>query len=541
MNARFETSQRPSLKPGWSGNKGRAALLILAILLMACLAKIVLPMIDQAKPSLVDDHDIVFALDGGSTVSLRSIGTWLAQTPEYRELLESGKTTRFRPGYYVLKAIEIYAWGDNMRLWYLFRYVADIGTTMLIAALFLRTFGLPSAVAFILLYMGHQSWSDLIPRLGPTEFQGNCAAALVVWSAWKYATDDNSGKYVLWLLAMASFLFSILKEVNSLYLLEASVLAISCGLFLQAPRLVRLGLLSGLIACAVFAFLLMTVRETSSALTLKGAISDFRMHLRGDQVFRIIGLVTAVLMVILLAIDFIRKGQADRRHYALLLLVLALEPTRLATYFLTHPIAGVDGFDALSMRYAFPFVLMQALAIALVVGVLSERLAILSIPKIWANASIGAMLSSAIVLAVLVSNQGILHPMVKQSVDLWRQFNSDADQAIKDVGHKLVERRLAGGNPALFVSGPTPGIWEPALALALYLKLRLSGTPVYADITGVSDIEHDYAVYLLTRYGAWPISGEETQKLKANCIEVHVDIRRIANSKCDIIQIIKPL
>ncbi|PDT83373.1 hypothetical protein CO669_33660 [Bradyrhizobium sp. Y36] len=497
-------------------------------------------MVDEAKPSLVDDHDIVFALDGRSTVELRSIGAWLAQTPEYRELLDSGKTTRFRPGYYVLKAIEIYAWGDNMRLWYLFRYLADIGTTMLIAALFLRTFGLPSAVAFILLYMGHQSWSDLIPRLGPTEFQGNCAAALIVWSAWKYATDDQSGKYLLWLLAMASFLFSILKEVNSLYLLETSVLAISCGLLLQAPRLVRLGLLSGLIACAVFAFLLMTVRETSSALTLKGAISDFRMHLRGDLVFRSIGLITTVLMVILLTIDF-RKGKAERRHYALLLLVLALEPTRLATYFLAHPIAGVDGFDAFSMRYAFPFVLMQALAIALVVGVLSERLAIHSIPKIGANASIGAMLSSAIVLALLVSNQGIFHPMVKQSVDLWRQFNSDADQAIKDVGHKLVERRLAGHNPALFVSGPTPGIWEPALALALYLKLRLSGTPVYADITGVSDIEHDYAVYLLARYGAWPISGEEAQKLKANCIEVHVDIRRITNSKCDIIQIIKPL
>lgn len=539
MNARFEINQRRSLGLGWSGNKGRAALLILAFVLAGFLAHIVLPMIDQAKPSLIDDHDIVFALDGGSTVTLRSVETWLGQTPEYRELLESGKTTRFRPGYYVLKAIEIYAWGDNMRLWYLFRYIADIGTTLLIAALFLRTFGLPAAVAFVLLYMSHQSWSDLIPRLGPTEFQGNCAAALIVWAGWRYATDNEPRKYLLWLVSTASFLFSILKEVNSLYLLETSVLAISCGLILRAPRLIRLGLLSGLIACAVFAFLVMTVRGASSALTVMGAFSDYFRYARHDPICRAIGIVTAGLLVILTATDF-RKGRVERRHYALLLLVLALEPTRLATYFLTHPIAGVDGFDAFSMRYAFPFVLMQALAIALVIGFLSERLMPLSIPKIETNASVGAMLSSAIVFAVLVSNQGIFHPYVRQSVEQWRQFNSDADQSIKEAGRRLVERRLAGNNPALFVSGPTPGIWEPALALALYLKLRLSGTPIYVDITGVAPIEHDYTINLLTRYGASPVSGEEAAKLKTNCMEVHVDVNKLASSTCDIIQIIKP-
>ncbi|WP_194467132.1 hypothetical protein [Bradyrhizobium sp. CCBAU 53340] len=84
-------------------------------------------MIDHAKPSLIDDHDIVLALNGEGNVTLSSLGTWLAKTPEYKELLESGRTTRFRPGYYVLKAIEMYAWGDNMRLWYLFRFAANIG------------------------------------------------------------------------------------------------------------------------------------------------------------------------------------------------------------------------------------------------------------------------------------------------------------------------------------------------------------------------------------------------------------------------------
>ncbi|MDN4986738.1 hypothetical protein QY049_26615 [Bradyrhizobium sp. WYCCWR 13022] len=512
---------------------------ILAFALAASLAKIMFPMIDQAKPSLIDDHDIVFALDGENTVTLRSLEAWLAQTPEYRELLESGKTSRFRPGYYVLKAIEIYAWGGNMRLWYLFRYIANIGTTLLIAALFLRTLGLSSAVAFVLLYLGHESWSDLIPRLGPTEFQGNCAAAFIVWAAWRYVTDDQPQKYLLWLVTITSFLFSILKEVNSLYLLEASALAVACGLLLREQRLVNLGLLCGLIACAVFSFLMMTVREASSALTIMGALSDYLRYLRRDPIFRIIGAVTTGLLVFHLVTDFTR-GHVNRRLCALLLLVLALEPTRLATYFLTHPIAGVDGFDALSMRYAFPFVLMQALAIALVVGVLSQRLTTLPIPTLQTNASVGAMLSSAIVISLLASNQGIFHRSVKPSVELWRQFNSDADQAIRDVGRKFVEQRLAGHDPALFVSGPTPGIWEPALALALYLKLRLWGTPVYADITGVAPIEHDYTISLLTRYGASPVAGEEAAKLKSNCLEVHVDIKRATDSKCDIIQILKP-
>lgn len=536
MNTHLDMSDQ---RPTPTGKNDCVTLWIIAFVLAAFLAKIVLPMIDQAKPSLIDDHDIVLALDGSSTTTLSSLGAWLGQTPEYQELASSGKTARFRPAYYVLKAIEIYAWGENMRLWYLFRYVTDLGTTLLIAALFLRTFGLPSAAAFVLLYMGHQSWNDLIPRLGPTEFQGNCAAALIVWPAWRYTTDDRPPRYLLWLVGVASFLFSTLKEVNSLYLLEASVLAVACGLILQEPRLLRLGLLCGVIACAVFSFLVMTVREASSALAITGALSDYARYLLRDPIFRAAGIASIGLLVFLMVTDA-KKGQVERKHFALLLLVLALEPTRLATYFLTHPIAGVDGFDALSMRYAFPFVLMQAMAIALVVGGLSQRLTALSIPKIRTNVSVGAILSSTIVFAVLLSNQGVFHRSVKLSVEQWRQFNSDADQAINDVGRKLADRRLAANNPALFVSGPTPGIWEPALSLALYLKLRLWGTPVYVDVTGLAAIEHDYTIKLLNRYGASPVSGDEAAKLKTNCIEVHVDVQRITNSKCDLIQIKKP-
>ncbi|MET4519823.1 hypothetical protein [Bradyrhizobium sp. I1.7.5] len=541
MNARKDNSdQRSSLgSDEQGGHNNRLILFILAFVLAAFLARIVLPMIDHAKPSLIDDHDIVFALDGGSTVTFSSLKAWLWQTPEYQELREFGTTTRFRPGYYVLKAIEIYGWGDDMRLWYLFRYIADVGITLIIAALFLRTFGFPSALSFVVLFLGHQSWSDLLPRLGPTEFQGNCAAALIVWPAWRYAIDQRPSKYLILLIAIASFLFATLKEVNSLYLLEASVLAVACGLILRERRLSRLGLLWGLIACAVFSFLMMTVRETSSALTVMGAIADYSKYLLRDPIFRAIGIATAGLLAFLMVTD-VKKGHVERRHYALLLLMLALEPTRLATYFLTHPIAGVDGFDAFSMRYAFPFVLMQALVIALVVGVLSQRLMMLSALKIRTNVSIGAILSSGIVFAVLASNQGIFHSSVKSSVEQWQQFNLDADEAIKGVGHKLLEQRLAANNPALFVSGPTPGIWEPALALALYLKLRLWGTPVYVDVTGLAPNEHDYTIDRLTRYGALPVAGEEAAKLKKNCIEVHVDIKRIADSKCDVVQIVKP-
>ncbi|UPK38597.1 hypothetical protein IVB18_15955 [Bradyrhizobium sp. 186] len=551
MNARNDISDRRSSlgtaslviasrgSDGQVGPKNRLILFILAFVLAAFLAKIVLPMIDHAKPSLIDDHDIVLALDGGSTVTLSSLGAWLGQTPEYQELLTSGKTSRFRPSYYALKAIEIYTWGDNMRLWYLFRYLADIGTTLIIAALFLRTFGLASALAFVVLYLGHQSWSDLIPRLGPTEFQGNCAAALIVWSAWRHVTDQQPSRCLLWLTASASFLFSTLKEVNSLYLLEASALAVACGLVLREQRLLKLGLLCGLIASIVFAYLLMIVREVSSAVTVAGALSDYSRYLLWDPVFRTIGIAASGLLVVLLLAD-IRKGRVEGKSYVLLLLTLALEPTRLATYFLTHSIAGVDGFDAFSMRYAFPFVMMQALIIALVVGGLAERLTTLSIPKVSTNVSVGSMFSAAIVVAVLISNRGLFHPSVKSSVSEWQQFNLSADKAIEEAGRKFLEQRLAMNHPALFVSGPTAGIWEPALALALYLKLRLWGTPVYVDVTGLAPVEYGYTIDKMNRYGATPVADEEAAKLKTSCIEVHVDVKKITNSNCDIIQIIKP-
>ena len=134
----------------------------------------------------------------------------------------------------------------------------------MVFSLFLRKFGLAAATTFVVLYLSHQGWSDLLPRLGPTEFYGNSIIVILVWLAWKYERGwIKNGPLGLIGIAASSFLFATLKEVNSVFLVEGAVLSILCGLLLNNPRLKTLGILCGAIGCAVFAFLILTVRKVS--------------------------------------------------------------------------------------------------------------------------------------------------------------------------------------------------------------------------------------------------------------------------------------
>ena len=465
--------------------------------------------------------------------------------PEYQQLISSGGTVRFRPGYYVLRAFEIYAWGDNMRLWYLLRYLADIGTTLMVFSLFLRKFGLAAATTFVVLYLSHQGWSDLLPRLGPTEFYGNSIIVILVWLAWKYERGwIKNGPLGLIGIAASSFLFATLKEVNSVFLVEGAVLSILCGLLLNNPRLKTLGILCGAIGCAVFAFLILTVRKVSLP---SGSLLDavhFYFQFWTEDPSRIFGLAALVLIATQLLSDRSRELVQTKRLYALLLLVLALEPTRLMTYFLSNSIIVVDRFDPFSRRYSFPLVFIQAFTVALLIGQLTITNRIIVVRRADKPAvRLAPVLTAIIVAGVFLGNVGLFHPSALRSMREWQQFNQDGHEVIKTVARKLFDERKAGKSLSLFVSGPAP-YWEPALALVLYLHVRLLDTPVYVDISEIpkeDQILYLYTVSLLQRYGATVVSGSDVDRLKAGgCIEAHADVKPLASSKCEVISVIKP-
>jgi hypothetical protein len=197
------------------------------------------------------------------------------------------------------------------------------------------------------------------------------------------------------------------------------------------------------------------------------------------------------------------------------------------------------------MRYSFPLVFIQAFIIALLIGQLTitDRTIVIRQAK-RLGIRLAPVLSAIIVVGVLVGNVGLFHSSVQRSMREWQQFNTDGHELLKTVARKLLEARKIGKDPALFVSGPAPIIWEPALALVLYLRVRLLDAPVYVDISETpkeDQILYLYTVSSLQRYGANVVFGSEVDRLKASgCIEAHADVKPFESSKCEVVSVIKP-
>ena len=215
------------------------------------------------------------------------------------------------------------------------------------------------------------------------------------------------------------------------------------------------------------------------------------------------------------------------------------------TYFLSNSIIVVDRFDPFSRRYSFPLVFIQAFTVALLIGQLTITNRIIVVRRADKPAvRLAPVLAAIIVAGVFLGNVGLFHPSALRSMREWQQFNQDGHQIIKTVARKLFNNRKAGKSLSLFVSGPTPTIWEPALALVLYLHVRLLDTPVYVDVSETpkaDQILYLYTVSSLQRYGATVVSGSDVDRLKAGgCIEAHADVKPLASSKCEVISVIKP-
>jgi hypothetical protein len=148
-----------------------------------------------------------------STGTLHDIWTDLKNTDEYQELANNGTATRFRPAFYPLKSMQTYLWGSNIRLWYIANFLLYLGTTTVLFSVILRTFGVPSALVFAVLYLGHKSWGDIIPRLGPVEIECILIGTILIWLLWR-SIETGRGS-ALWPAIPTALLFGAMKEADS--------------------------------------------------------------------------------------------------------------------------------------------------------------------------------------------------------------------------------------------------------------------------------------------------------------------------------------
>jgi hypothetical protein len=499
---------------------------ILTIVLLAQFGKI----IDNASPSLVDDSMIISALGQKNSPTLKDIWTSLENTPEYQELARNGASSRFRPAFYPFKSAEIYLFGNNFRLWYLVTFVMYAAITAALFSIVMRSFGAVSAGLFLILYLGHKAWSDLIPRLGPIEIQCMFFITILVWLLWNWIEFGKRWSFALAVPLL--FLIAAMKEPNSVYLIFLGGLLLVCGFLVGHRRMMSTSLAFFVTGSIVLAILFRWTGPTSRAglVSFSAPLHDYVELAGRDSTRWIIFVLFGVLLGGLFAeaVGYIKKT-SWRELLAMLTALVSIEVLRLVIFYISYTTS--PGTNVIETRYGYPFFLIQALIVAIVIG----RLLVLLGPVSWSRAMTIKGLAIACMLGLLLVNHGLFARPVFALTDVWVNFNTDTEKTINEAAATLLHEHEKGNHPVLIASGPALD-FEPHIALVQYLRRALPSTIIYVDRSEPGTEAHALA---MTEVGATIVSPAEKRELMKNgCIEVHVDLKPYSNADCTTLAIV---
>jgi hypothetical protein len=490
--------------------------------------------LDNAAPSLVDDSAIIRALGQKNSPTLNDIWIDLKNIQELQEFAHNNTMSRFRPAYYPLRSLAIYLLGDNFRLWYLVTFLLYAATSAALFSLMMRSFGILSAALFLLLYLGHKAWSDLIPRLGPIEIECMLFATILVWLLWNWIEFGKRASFALAVPLL--FFLAAMKEPNSVYLIFVGGLLLVCGLIIRHKRMAVTGPVLIVVGCVVLAVLFRWTGQTSRSgiVPLDGPLGDY-LKLGGRDWTRWIVIVLAGVLIVGLIAELTgyAKRTSSRELLAMLVAVMSLEAFRILTFYISYT-AGA-GTNVIETRYGYPFFLVQALVVGVVIG----RLLVL-VDTSWARTTTIKGIAVASMLGLVLGNHGLFARQVFAATELWSNFNMDTEKTLNEAAEALLHEHQKGNSPVLFASGP--GLdFEPQLALVQYLRRKLPSTIIYLDRSepfkyrdrSEPSMYADAYGALIMRLGGTLVSPEQKSTLiKNGCIDVHVDLIAYDNPDC---------
>jgi hypothetical protein len=499
---------------------------ILAIVMIVQFGKI----IDNACPSLVDDSAIIRALGQKNSPGLNDIWADLKTIPEYREVLQSGSSSRFRPAYYPFRSAAIYLLGNNFRLWYLLTFIMYAATTAVLFSIVMRSFGAVSAGFFLILYLGHKAWSDLIPRLGPIEIQCMFFITILVWLLWNWIELGKRWSFALAVPLL--FLVAAMKEPNSIYLIFLGGLLLVCGLLVGHKRMMSASPAFFVAGSIVLAILFRWTGSTSRAglVSLSAPLHDYVELAGRDSTRWIIFVLFGVLLGGLFAETFgYMKKTSWRELLAMLTALLSIEVLRLVIFYISYTTS--PGTNVIETRYGYPFFLIQALIVAIVIG----RLLVLLGRVSWRRAMTIKGLAIACMLGLLLVNHGLFARPVFALTNLWVNFNTNTQNSINEAAATLLHEQGKGNHPVLIASGPALD-FEPHIALVQYLRRAMPSTIIYVDRSEPGTEAHALA---MAEVGGTMVSPAEKRDLMKNgCVEVHVDLKPYSNPDCTTLAIV---
>ena len=192
------------------------------------------PLLD-AKWGLVDDHEIITFVGMDERLPPSRFIDSLNRT----ELNSSSTMTRFRPSYYVLRAIEAMVWGKAPSLWYGFRITVAVIFSFSLAYVSLSFAGSILSIGFLIYVLSAPYWADIFARAGPSELYAVLGITLIFFSIGRLKYKAPASLFQVCGLVCGVIIATGSKE-NFLFL-------IFIPLFLLYSRQVKIRSVSGLL------------------------------------------------------------------------------------------------------------------------------------------------------------------------------------------------------------------------------------------------------------------------------------------------------
>jgi len=201
------------------------------------------PLLD-AKWGLFDDHEIIRFVG----MDERLPPSRFIETLNATELNPNSTQTRFRPSYYVLRAIEAMIWGKDPALWYGFRIAVAVVFGFSLAYVSLSFAGPILSIGFLIFVLSAPYWADIFARAGPAELYAVFGVSLIFFSIGRLKHKTSASLFQVCALVCGVIIATGSKE-NFLFLIFIPV-------FLLCSRQIKLRSMSGFLLVFSILFVL---------------------------------------------------------------------------------------------------------------------------------------------------------------------------------------------------------------------------------------------------------------------------------------------
>jgi hypothetical protein len=480
--------------------------------------------------SPIDDHEYARLLGGDGSLPFWEIPDALLGT----EVSQFGSTSRWRPIYYIVQTVETAIWGQLVWPRYLFRLSLVIAVASCQAAVFVAviqwgrqvimprpsatksystawgTGGTAPAAALALgafWFSGLYAWSDVAPRLGPSEQFAAAGLTLMILGSYGVARRRPRG----WILITSGYGIAIFSKEN-FAVLFLGVILIAAWSSTWNARFLRAALL-GVVTC--LAFISVLLLALLPGILRDGDVYGRQVSLDGslDQVGAVpwlaVTVTAAVVIFGLSMVIFRRRLAVQGRSLSLswVLLICAFGLVIGLSEWITY------GGSPSQPRY---FLLSEEV-VTWCIGVAVGLMFVSARTQGASGRSMGVMLrSGAVVLAVLLTASSIAFATIT--------FARSWDNAARAREFRIEIRQVSEAATrvgAARIFATSSGEYETVASVAKYLSWLAPGADVTLDYNGGVESELGRTLARTARVGSidWGVSPQESDRgVQVACI-----------------------